>query len=153
MIEIPLRSMVNYAAWSQHKLSPMFSRHHHWTIKRLHNNSLCLTIPDSSKVRSPVSPYLVSTLLPTNPVYSFRVITTSWARHALARLWSQFHRVGPRVSILSHGRTNPAIDQSHQPTPFRHPRYTFMIALLRCASCCSRRTLPVVVIKKRSHSL
>ena len=100
MIEILLRSMVNYAAWSQHKLSPMFSRHHRWTIKRLHNYSLCLTIPDSSKVRSPVSPYLVSTLSPTNPVYSFRVIATSWSRHAPAGLRSQFHQVGPGVSIL-----------------------------------------------------
>ena len=100
MIEIPLRSMVNYVAWSQHKLSPMFSWHHRWTIKRLHNYSLRLTIPDSSKVWSLVSPHLVSTLLPTNHVYSFRVIVTSWARHAPAGLWSQFHRVGPRVSVL-----------------------------------------------------
>ena len=31
----------------------------------------------------------------------------------------------------SHGRTNPAIDQSHQPNPFKYPRHTFMIAHLR----------------------
>ena len=60
---------------------------------------------------------------------------------------------GPQSIYPSHGRTNPAIDQSHQPTPFRHPRYTFMIALLRCDGWCSQSTLLVVVIKKRSHSL
>ena len=100
MIETPLRSMVNYAVWIPHNWALCFHDYHHWTIKRLHNYSLCLTIPDSSKVRSPVSPYLVSTLLPMNPVYLFRVIATSCACHAPAGLWSQFHRVGPRVSIL-----------------------------------------------------
>ena len=152
MIKIPLRSMVNYAAWSQHKLSPMFSRQHRWTIKRLHTYSLCHTIPDSSKVRSPVSPYHVSTLLPTNPVYSSCVIfhpseqVTCWPAISM-----KTYRVGPEY-LSSHGQTNPTIDQSHQPTPFKHPRwYTFMIALLRRDGWCSQSTLPVVVIKKRSH--
>ena len=138
MIEIRIWSMVNYAAWSQHKLSHMFSRHHRWTIKRLHNYSLCLTIPDSSKVRSPVSPYLVSTLLPMNPVYSFRLIVTSWARHAPAGLWSQFHRVGPRVSILHMDGQIPLLINpinllllGTQDTPLWSPCYGATVDVLR----------------------
>ena len=102
MIETHLRSMISYAVWTPHKWALCFHDYHRWTIKRLHNYSLCLTIPDSSKVRSPVSPYLVSTLLPTNPVYSFRVMrprepvmhlqgyghnSTEWAPEYLSFTW------------------------------------------------------------------
>ena len=129
-----------------------FRDYHRWTIKRLHNYSLCLTISDSSKVRSQVSPYLVSSLLLTNPVYSLCVIATSWSNHAPAGSVT-IPPSGPQSIYPSHGQTNPAIDQSHQPTPFRYPRrYTFMIALLRCDGWCSQSTLQVVVIKKQSHS-
>ena len=118
MTEIPLRSMINYVAWSQHNWALCFHDYHRWTIKRLHNYSLCLTIPDSSKVRSPVSPCF--NLVTDEPCLLVPCNCDLVSPSRTCKVMVTIPPSGPQSMYPSHGRTNPTIDQSHQPTPSRY---------------------------------